>query len=148
VTRPWTPLAAAWIIVQLAVPLARVDPRAPVPCASRFSWSMFAGRPIARCAHALVWRDRGGRELAGPPPPPGAVGAVLEARSERDFARVVPLLTAYAANDDEVIAALHDLLRRHRRAVDPAARLTLESALRCRTWRGEVIHRTLRLEAR
>ena len=145
--RSWTPLAAGWIAVQLAVPLARMDARNPVPFSSRFSWSMFAGRPIARCAHALSWRDREGREVAGPPAPPGPVADVLAARTEREFARVVPLLTAYAVDDAHVVASLHDLLRRHKRAADPAGRYALTSELRCRTWRGEIFRRTLRLGA-
>ncbi len=146
--RSWTPLAAGWIAVQLAVPVARMDARNPVPFSSRFSWSMFAGRPIARCTHALAWRDREGREVVGPPgapAPPEPVAEVLAARTEREFARVVPLLTAYAVDDEHVVASLHDLLRRHKHAADPAGRYVLTSDLRCRTWRGELLRRALRL---
>lgn len=145
--RSWTPLAAGWIALQLAVPLARMDARDDVPFSSRFSWSMFAGRPIARCAHALTWRDRAGRAVPGPEAAVGAVRDVLAARTEADFARVVPLLTAYATGDDHVVDSLHDLLRRHKRAVDPRGELTLTSELRCRTWRGVAFSRTLRLGA-
>jgi hypothetical protein len=143
--KSWAPLAVGWIAVQLAIPLARMDVRNPVPFSSRFSWSMFAGRPIARCTHTLTWRDATGREIVGPAPPPGPVAELLSARSEREFARVVPLLTAYAEDDDQVVAALHDLLRRHKRHVDPSGRLTLTSELRCRTWQGSLFHRILRL---
>jgi hypothetical protein len=146
--RSWTLAAAAWIAVQVAVPLVRLDRRNDVPFSSRFSWSMFAGRPIARCTHALTWRDRDGRAVDGPAAPVGPVRDVLSARTEREFARVVPLLTAYASGDDEVVGALHDLLRRHKRVVDPRGELTLESELRCRTWRGREFAPTLRLGAR
>jgi hypothetical protein len=146
--KSWTLVAAGWMAVQVAVPLVRLDPRNEVPFSSRFSWSMFAGRPIARCTHGLSWRDRDGRAVDGPALPAGPVGAVLSAQTEREFARVVPLLTAYASGDDEVVGALHDLLRRHKRVVDPRGELVLESRLRCRTWRGREFAPTLVLGAR
>ncbi len=94
--RSWTLAAAAWIAVQVAVPLVRLDRRDDVPFSSRFSWSMFAGRPIARCTHALTWRDRGGREVDGPAAPSAPCATCSPRGRRREFARVVPLLTAYA----------------------------------------------------
>lgn len=136
----------AWLAAQCAVPCLRADPSSRPPASSRFSWSMFAGRPIARCAHALTWRDASGAAAPLPLPAPShPARAVLTAASADDFARAVPLLTAYADSDDGVVAALHDLLRRHKRAVDPGGRATLASTLDCRTWDGRAFRRTLRL---
>lgn len=136
-------LLGLWLVVQVAVPLARLDRAKVAPFSSRFSWSMFAGRPLARCTHTLVWRDVRGSASAMPLPPPGPVRDVLTARSEEDFTRVVPLLTAYASDDDEVIGALHDLLRRHRAMTDPDA--IVESVLDCQAWDGRRFQRVLRL---
>ncbi len=142
-------LSLVWIAVQLAVPAALFDRRAVTPFASRFSWSMFAARPIARCTHALTWRGPDGASAPMPMPPHGhPARAVLDARTEDEFMRAIPLLTAYARDDDEVVAALHALLRRHRDRVDPAHRHTLTSTLRCVAWGGRPFTRALRLEAR
>lgn len=141
-------IGALWLAAQVAVPLARLDASKRPPFSPRFSWSMFAGRPLARCAHALTLRGPGGAPVALPlPAPPSPVFTVLSARTPDEFVRVVPLLTAYAETDDEVVRTLHDLLRRHKRAIDPAGRYVLESTLDCHTWEGVAFRRTLRLGA-
>lgn len=141
--------ALAWLAVQFAVPVLRLDPTQRPPFSPRFSWSMFAGRPLATCSHDLRWTTREGAPIDLPLPPPGhAARRVLAARTPDEFRRIVPLLSAYADDDRTMIAALDDLVRRHRAHVDPRAERTLVSTLDCRTARGEVLRRSLRLEAR
>lgn len=142
-------IGALWLAAQLAVPLARLDASKRPPFSPRFSWSMFAGRPLARCAHAITLRGLDGASFALPlPAPPSPVFTVLSARTPDEFVRVVPLLTAYAESDEDVIRTLHELLRRHKHAIDPAGRTVLESTLDCRTWEGVAFRRTLRLGPR
>ncbi len=138
----------AWLAVQFAVPLARMDPSRSPPFSPRFSWSMFAGRPLATCSHDLAWSTPEGERLAMPlPPATSPVHRILTARTPDEFRRVVPLLTAYADSDAVVITALNDLLNRHKRAVDARGRYVLTSTLVCRTFEGEMLRRTLRLGA-
>ncbi len=144
-----TVAALVWLAVQFAVPALRLDPTQRPPFSPRFSWSMFAGRPLATCSHELRWITRDGAPTTLPLPPHGhAARRVLSARTPDEFRRVVPLLSAYADDDRAMISSLDDLLRRYRATVDPHGAHTLASTLDCRTARGEVLRRTLRLEAR
>lgn len=136
----------AWLAVQFVVPVARMDPSKRPPFSPRFSWSMFAGRPLATCSHELTWSSPAGERLAMPlPPATSPVHRVLTARTPDEFRRIVPLLTSYADSDAVVINALDDLLRRHKRAIDPRGRYVLTSALVCHTFDGDTLRRTLRL---
>lgn len=136
----------AWLAVQLAVPVARMDPSRRPPFSPRFSWSMFAGRPLATCSHEIAWSTPAGEPRAMPlPPATSPVHRVLAARTPDEFRRIVPLLTSYADSDAVVIDALNGLLRRYKRRVDPRGRYVLTSALVCHTFEGETLRRTLRL---
>ena len=147
-TRSATLAGLAWLAVQLVVPVARMDPSRRPPFSPRFSWSMFAGRPLATCAHDLAWTNATGESLALPlPPATSPVYRVLTARTPDEFRRVVPLLTAYADSDAVVLDALNDVLRRHKRLVDPHGRYLLTSTLVCHTFDGDTLRRTLRLGA-
>lgn len=81
------------------------------------------------------------------PPATSPVHRVLTARTPDEFRRIVPLLTSYADSDAVVINALDDLLRRHKRAIDPHGRYVLTSALVCHAFDGATLRRTLRLGA-
>lgn len=145
-SRRATVLGVAWLAVQLLVPFARLDPTKRPPFSPRFSWSMFAGRPLATCAHDLRWTLPDGTPSVMPLPLAShPVHRVLTARTPDEFRRVVPLLTAYADSDEVVIDALHGLLRRHKRLVDPTGRYVLTSTLDCAGLDGRPFRRTLRL---
>ena len=139
-------VGCVWLAVQLAVPLARLDLSQRPPFSPRFSWSMFAGRPLSTCAHDLRWTRLDGTPAVMPLPlATHPAHRVLTARTRDEFRRAVPLLSAYADSDAVVIDALHDLLRRHKRLVDPEGRYVLISTLDCAGLDRPTFRRTLRL---
>ncbi len=141
-----TIIGVSWLLVQFAVPLARLDLAQRPPFSPRFSWSMFAGRPLSTCAHDLHWTlPDGTPEVMPLPPATHPAHRVLTAHTPDEFRRVVPLLTAYADSDAVVIRALHDLLRRHKHRVDPTGRYVLTSTLSCTGLDGQHTQHSLRL---
>jgi hypothetical protein len=142
---PW--LAGLYLAVQVLVPLVRVRPSRVPPFSSRFSWSMFAGPLTARCAHQLRYSTPDGRPVPLPLPPDGhPVTALLRARTPGEFVRASQPLVTYAEDDREVSLALDDLLRRHKRSVDPRGAYLLVSDLRCEAPpQGTPFHRVLTL---
>jgi hypothetical protein len=143
--RPWM-IVALWVAVQTAVPLWRMDVHNAAPFSSRFSWSMFAGRPIARCSHRIEYTTQTGTSVPFPLPPLGhPARRVLEAQTPDEFTKIVPLLTVYADRDEVLFEMLEDLLRRHKRVIDPRHTHILISTLNCRAYNQRVFVHTIRL---
>ncbi len=138
-------MVLAFAVVQLAIPLSRVDTSRTFPFSGRFSWSMFAGPLTGRCSHSLAMRDPEGRVREVPfPPMTDPVGKVLRARDPGAFALdAAPRLYAYADDDPGLARALDDLLRRWWGTRPERARYTLVSALRCETPGQRPFARTL-----
>ncbi|MBI5515867.1 MAG: hypothetical protein HY909_18950 [Deltaproteobacteria bacterium] len=147
--RTWSParwVAALYLAAQVVIPLARARPSRVPPFSSRFSWSMFAGPLTARCAHRVTWTRGDGQEVPLPLPPEGhPVRALLLARTADEFVRASQPLVTYAEDDQEVSRALDEVLRRHKRAVDPRGERVLVSDLRCEAPYGAPFRRVLTL---
>jgi hypothetical protein len=143
--RSWA-IVALWLAVQTAVPLWRMDVHNTAPFSSRFSWSMFAGRPMARCSQNIEYTTQTGTRVSFPLPPVGhPARRVLEAQTPDEFTKIVPLLTVYADRDDVLFSMLEDLLRRHKRVIDPENTHVLASTLNCRAYDNRVFVHTIRL---
>lgn len=117
-----------WVLAQVAVFAARLQPGAPYPVSGRFSWSMFAGPLVGHCQHRLRVTRTDGTAL-GLPVAPHPLGVVLRAREPRDFSRAVELFAPYGDSDAALAQHLDALLGRWSRSLPPGTRI--ESALRC-----------------
>ena len=137
----------AFVLVQFALPLARVDSRRGYPFSGRFSWSMFAGPLTAGCSHELSFTDREGRTVELPLPSRNdPVGGVLRADAPVDFAAVAaPRLYAYADDDPTLAASLDAFLRRWWGTRPERGVYSLRSELRCETPGQRPFARTLTL---
>ena len=106
--------SVAFVMIQIAVPLARMSWRQPVPLSARFSWSMFAKRHA--CALILTAPDGS-----------SAQGLRVRNRSVIDTAR---LMLSVVDDKDEVAEAGRQL-GRYLDAVDPSHAKVSDARIVC-----------------